>query len=365
MLRGTLFPYFRSKGNQVNTNRVLKVGIAGFGIVGRRRKAVIDARADMDVVAVCDRVFDRDGEVEGLRRYRDYRDLLKEDLDALFVCMTNDLASDVTIAGLEKGLHVFCEKPPGRDVSDIERVREAEARNPALKLMYGFNHRYHDSVKDALRIIQSGDLGKIINMRGVYGKAQMITFNQSDWRTKRAVAGGGVLLDQGIHLVDLMRLFAGDFPRVHSIVSNTHWGFDVEDNAYALMQTADGVVAIFNSSATQWRHQFNLEITLEKGGLILSGILSSSKSYGSETLTVITVDSRNNNGAPREQRTLYSRDPSWEDEIRDFAAAILAGKPLEHGSSSDALETMKLVYRIYYSDPTWRQAYNIPDPDRK
>jgi predicted dehydrogenase len=231
--------------------------------------------------------------------------------------------------------------------------------------MYGFNHRYHDSVQDALRIIQSGEMGKIINMRGVYGKAQLITFNQSDWRTRRAIAGGGVLLDQGIHLVDMMRLFAGDFPEVHSFVSNTHWGFEVEDNAYALMRTANGVVALFNSSATQWRHQFNLEITLESGSLILSGILSSSKSYGSETLTVVTVDPHNNNGAPREQRTLYNRDPSWEDEVRDFAAAVLEDRPLAHGSSTDALETMKLVYRIYHADPKWRETYAIPDPDRK
>lgn len=343
----------------------LKVGIAGYGIVGRRRQAVIDVRADMEVVAVCDRSFKEDGVTNGLPHYRDYRDLLKEKLDILFVCMTNDVAPEVTIAGLDAGLHVFCEKPPGRDVADIVRVREAEARHPKLRLMYGFNHRYHDSVKDALRIIQSGEMGKLINMRGVYGKAQLITFNQSDWRTKRAVAGGGVLLDQGIHLVDLMRLFAGDFPEVHSFVSNKYWGFEVEDNAYALMRTAGGVVALFNSSATQWRHQFNLEITLEQGSLILSGILSSSKSYGSETLTIVTVDPQNNNGAPREQRTLYNRDPSWEDEIRDFAAAVLENKPLAHGSSQDALETMKLVYRIYYADPAWRQAWGIPDPDGK
>jgi predicted dehydrogenase len=342
----------------------LKVGIAGYGIVGRRRKAVMDARTDMEVVAVCDQTFKDDGVADGLRHYRRYQDLLKEKLDILFVCMTNDVAPEVTIAGLDAGLHVFCEKPPGRDVEDIRRVRETEARHPDLKLMYGFNHRYHESVRDALRIVQSGEMGKIINMRGVYGKAQLITFNQSDWRTRRAVAGGGVLLDQGIHLMDLMRLFAGDFPEVHSFVSNAHWGFEVEDNAYALMRTADGVVALFNSSATQWRHQFNLEITLEKGSLVLSGILSSSKSYGSETLTIVAVDPQNNNGAPREQRTLYNRDPSWEDEIRDFAAAILADKPLTHGSSLDALETMKLVYRVYHADPQWRKAYDIPDPDK-
>lgn len=340
----------------------LRVGIAGFGIVGRRRKACIDARADMEVIAVCDQNFTESGLVRGLQQYQRYEDLLQEKLDVLFVCMTNDIAPAATIAGLQAGAHVFCEKPPGRDVADIVRVREVEARYPRQRLMYGFNHRYHDSVRDALQIIQSGEFGNVINMRGIYGKSRLITFNQNDWRTRREVAGGGVLLDQGIHLVDLMRLFGGEFTEVHSYVSNSHWRYDVEDNAYALMRTPGGVVAQLNSSATQWRHTFNLDIALERGGLVLSGILSSSKSYGSETLTVVRPD-QHNNGDPREQRTLYNRDPSWEDEISAFAAAVLEGRPIDHGTSLDALQTMKLVYRIYHADPAWRATYGISDPD--
>ena len=219
-------------------------------------------------------------------------------------------------------------------------------------------------MKDALQVVASGELGEIINMRGVYGKSRLITFNQTDWRTKREIAGGGVLLDQGIHLVDLMRLFGGEFNDVYSFISNSHWRFDVEDNAYALMRSKGGIVAQLNSSATQWRHMFNLDIAMQRGSLILSGILSRSKSYGSETLTIVTVDHKNDNGTPREQRTLYNRDPSWEDEIRDFAAAILDRGTIRHGSSHDALETMKLVFRIYHADPAWRARYGIADPDR-
>ena len=150
--------------------------------------------------------------------------------------MPNYMAAKVTVAGLERGLHVFCEKPPGRDVSDIARVREVEAAHPGQKLMYGFNHRYHDSVRDAKRIIESGELGSVIDMRGVYGKSKMIRFD-ADWRTKRDLAGGGILLDQGIHMVDMMRLFAGEFTDVHSYVTNDYWNHDVVDNAYALMRT--------------------------------------------------------------------------------------------------------------------------------
>jgi predicted dehydrogenase len=342
----------------------LRVGIAGYGIVGKRRRMCIERNPHTQLVAVCDRSFEGSGVLpDGVLYYTDYRNLLEEKLDILIVCLTNEIAAEVTIAGIEAGVHVFCEKPPGRNVEDIERVIRSEVKQPDCKLMYGFNHRYHDSVKDALKLIRSGELGGIINMRGVYGKSKLITFNQPDWRTRREIAGGGVLLDQGIHMVDLMRLFAGEFSEVYSFVSNSHWGYEVEDNAYALMRTDEGVVGMLNSSATQWRHRFNLDINMERGSLILGGILSGTKSYGAETLTVAMVDHENDNGDPKEQLTRYNRDPSWEEEINRFVTCIRNNEPIQSGSSLDALNTMKLVYKIYYADPDWRKAYSILNPD--
>lgn len=342
----------------------LKVGIAGFGVVGKRRKECVDRHPHLRVVAVCDRSFDGEGTLEdGIHYFQDYSSLLNEELDVLMVCLTNEIAAEVTIAGLESGLHVFCEKPPGRNVEDIVRVIEHEKKHPHLKLMYGFNHRYHESIQDALKILHTGELGRVINIRGMYGKAKLITFNQPDWRTKREIAGGGVLLDQGIHMVDLMRLFGGDFTEVHSFISNSHWGYDVEDNAYALMRTTDGIVGMLNSSATQWRHRFHLDINLERGSLILGGILSGTKSYGAETLTVVRADPDNDRGDPKEQITRYNRDPSWDEEVIAFADYILNDKPVVSGTSEDALRTMKLVFKIYYADTTWRSTYDIPNPE--
>ena len=344
----------------------LKVGIAGFGVVGRRRKDCVERHADMEIVAVCDRLFTEEGTLpDGVRYYMDYKSLLTEELDVLIVCLTNDIAAEVTIAGLESGMHVFCEKPPGRNVEDIKRVIECEAKHPYLRLMYGFNHRFHESVQDAIKVLESGKFGRIINMRGVYGKAKLITFNQPSWRSKREIAGGGVLLDQGIHMVDLMRLFAGEFDEVYSFISNSHWGYEVEDNAYALMRTKNGVIATLNSSATQWRHRFHLDINLEKGSLILSGILSGSKSYGAETLTIVTADPDNDNGEPKEQIIKYNKDPSWDDEIDSFVKAILQGAEIQNGTSLDALQTVKLVYQIYYADKNWRDKYQIPNPNEQ
>lgn len=345
---------------------VLKVGIAGYGVVGKRRGDCVERHPNLKLVAVCDRVFQSDGVLpNGVAHFRTYQQLLKQDLDVLIVCMTNDIAAEVTISGLNLGLHVFCEKPPGRDMNDIASVIVAEKKNPHCRLMYGFNHRYHDSVQDALKIVRSGRFGNIINMRGVYGKSKLITFNQADWRAKREIAGGGVLLDQGIHMVDLMRLFAGEFVDVQSYVSNGHWGYNVEDNAYALMRTNQGVVAMLNSSATQWRHQFSLDINMQRGGVILRGILTGSKSYGNETMTLVTADPDRDNGDPKEELFEYQDDPSWDREIADFTQSILKNQPVQSGTSQDAFQTMKTVYKIYFADPIWREQFKIEDPEAK
>jgi len=342
----------------------LKVGLAGYGVVGKRRHLCIKSHPYLELISVCDQKKDNMKSIEGdVNRYGNYKDLLKDNIDILLICLTNDIAPEVTMAGLESGLHIFCEKPPGRSVEDIAEVIKIENKNPSLKLMYGFNHRFHDSVQDALEIIQSQKLGKIISLHGVYGKSKLITFNQSDWRTKREVAGGGVLLDQGIHMVDLMRLMAGEFKKVYSMVSNSHWGFDVEDNAYALMRTDEGIVGMLHSSATQWRHRFNLNINLEKGSLILGGILSGSKSYGSETLTTIYANPDEDNGDPIQEIKTYNKDPSWDKEIEVFTKFIMEDKSVDTSSSTDAFNTMKLVNKIYFNDLAWSKAYNIEDPE--
>jgi len=339
----------------------LKVGIAGYGVVGKRRRHYIDQHPMLQTVAVCDRNFHSYGTMsDGVRFYENAHQLIEnEKLDILFVCLTNDVAPEATITGLTNNLHVFCEKPPGRNVSDIKNVRIVEHNNPKLKLKYGFNHRYHHSVVDAMRLIQSGELGRVLNIRGVYGKSKLITFNQTDWRTKREIAGGGILLDQGIHLIDLLRLLGGEYEIVYSIVSNEYWKYDVEDNAYALMKSSSGVVALLHSSSTQWRHRFNLDIALERGGVILTGILSGSKSYGAETMKVIWADPENDGGDPKEQTTRYNEDPSWRDEIFEFADCVFHDKPVVNGNSEDALRSMELVYRIYCADEHWKNQFDL------
>jgi predicted dehydrogenase len=337
----------------------LKVGIAGYGIVGKRRHIFINEHPELEVVAVCDQYFKKDViNKQGVSFFTNTKKLLNEKLDILFVCLTNNIAAEVTIEGLKNGLHVFCEKPPGMSVQDIQSVIKIEIENPKLKLKYGFNHRYHDSIKKAINIVKSGELGSIINLRGVYGKSRVIPFS-GGWRSKRELAGGGILLDQGIHMVDLMRLFCGEFEDVKSFISNDYWKHDVEDNAYALLKDKLGRIAMLSSSSTQWQHKFSLDISLTEGYIELSGILSGSKSYGEEKIVIGKRDEESENGQMESLTIKFLQDNSWRDEIFEFADAIINDKKIESGSSMDALETMKLVFNIYFGDENWRSKYNI------
>ena len=165
-------------------------------------------------------------------------------------------------------------------------------------------------------------------------------------------------MDQGIHMLDLIRYFCVEFDEIKSFISNDYWNHDVEDNAYAIMRNKKGQHAIIQSSATQWQHKFRLEITLSEGYIVLSGLLTGSKSYGEETL-VIGLRSQTETGNHREETVRYLSDPSWKDEIDEFADCVINDKKILEGNSSDSYETMKFVYRIYKADTVWANKYKI------
>lgn len=334
-----------------------KVGIAGYGVVGKRRHAALKKIHDFKVTSLSDISFKDEDNLLNLNCYSDYKDLIKnEDLDILFISLPNNHAASATLLGLKKNLHVFCEKPPAKTLSELMPIKE-HLEKTDLKLMYGFNHRFHSSVIHAKKIIDSDELGKIVNLKGIYGKSNMISFNQTDWRTDREKSGGGILLDQGIHMLDLMNYFVGGFNNIFSIIQNTFWNFDVEDNAFVLMQNDDGIIGQLHSSATQWRHTFNLDITLKKGSLILGGLLTSSKSYGDETLKIIYADPDNDKGNPKEEIINFDEDISWDMEIKRFTDAVRNSDKIKNGSIYQAIEIMDLIEKIYKADPAWKKKY--------
>ena len=334
-----------------------KVGIAGYGVVGKRRHAALKKIHDFKVTSLSDISFKDEDNLLNLNCYSDYKDLIKnEELDILFISLPNNHAASATLLGLKKNLHVFCEKPPAKTLSELMPIKE-HLEKTDLKLMYGFNHRFHSSVIHAKKIIDSDELGKIVNLKGIYGKSNMISFNQTDWRTDREKSGGGILLDQGIHMLDLMNYFVGGFNNIFSIIQNTFWNFDVEDNAFVLMQNDDGVIGQLHSSATQWRHTFNLDVTLKKGSLILGGLLTSSKSYGDETLKIIYADPDNDKGNPKEEIINFDEDISWDMEIKRFTDAVRNSDKIKNGSIYQAIEIMDLIEKIYKADPAWKKKY--------
>lgn len=331
----------------------LTTGIIGYGVVGRRRKIFIDKNKFFEVKYISDIRFKNNYVKNGIKYFKFYDELLKENLDAVFVTLPNYLAAKVTQNCLRKKIHVFCEKPPGRNVSDITRVRIEEKKHKGVKLMYGFNHRYHSSVITAKKILDSKKYGKVINFRCVYGKSKIVSFKKSDWRSKRKYAGGGILLDQGIHMVDLLRYFHGEFKYYKSFISNNFWNYDIEDNAFTLMKDDKGVIASLHSTATQWEHRFRFEITLEKALLELSGILSGTKSYGKEILSIIKRKKNSDNGTKEKKVFSFSKDDSWQKEIDRFSKVITNDEKVLNGNSLEALNIMKMLENIYSSDKTW------------
>ena len=328
---------------------MLRIGIAGFGKIGKIRAQEIQKHSQVKLVAIYDVI-----EVEGIEKNvifcNSYESLLEQKLDAIFICTYNNVLADYTIQALEKGIHVFCEKPPARTLKELKEVEKIHQKNNNLILKYGFNHRYHYSVMKAKEIIESGDLGKIMWMRGVYGKAGSIDFNKN-WRNYKKYSGGGCLIDQGIHMLDLILYFTQDkFTKINSLISNSFWKIESEDNAFILMQSKKNIIAMVHSSATHWKHKFLLEIYLENGYINLDGILSKTNSYAPEKLIMGRKDSEDINlamGKPNESFYYFENDDSWELEVKEFFNSIILNSKVENGTINDAMNVLELVENVY------------------
>jgi predicted dehydrogenase len=253
----------------------------------------------------------------------------------------------LTIQALENGKHVFCEKPPAFSAKDVRKIMDVEEKS-GKKLQYGFNHRHHGSVKKMKEIVSSGEFGDVLWMRGRYGKSVDSEFYH-DWRSDIKKSGGGILIDQGIHMLDLFLYLGGDFNKIHASVSNLYWDLEVEDNVFATLENSKtGVVASLHSTMTQWRHLFSLEVFLKKGYMVLNGLRTSSMTYGDETLSV----ANNRSTAPAatwedEEHFSYHADDSWASEVEEFFSAIQEDRMVWSGNSSDALKVMTIVDNIY------------------
>jgi 1,5-anhydro-D-fructose reductase (1,5-anhydro-D-mannitol-forming) len=324
---------------------MLKIGIIGLGKMGQIRVDAILKSGQ----AVIDSIYDPDYDVTlPFNSVDSAEDIINNQaIDAVFICTPNYLNAPLTIKALKSGKHVFCEKPPTMNLDELEEVKSENQRTDSI-LMYGFNHRYHESIIKMKSLVDSGSFGKVIWMRGRYGKSVDKTFFDS-WRAKRKYSGGGIVIDQGIHMLDLFLLFANDFDSIHASLTNKYWGLDIEDNAFVTLEnTKNNISASLHSTMTQWRHLFSLEVFLEKGYMVLNGLKTSSNSYGEETLTI----ARNRTKPPSaewedETHERFPIDKSWQFEVDEFFAAIKDKRKASMGNINDAIKVMTIIKEIY------------------
>ena len=326
----------------------IKFGIAGYGKMGKIREESILNSPDAKLISIYE-VLEYAHYDTNIVQCNSFDELLTTDIDAVIVSAYVSVAAEYVIKALNAGKHVFCEKPPSMTAKEMKRVIEAEKKSGKV-LKYGFNHRFHYSVMEAKKVINDGKLGKMLWMRGVYGKAGSIDFHDN-WRNYKNFSGGGILMDQGIHMIDLFRYFSNDeFECLSSHLSSSFWNVECEDNAFLTLKSKNDVIATLHSSATQWKHKFLLEMAFEDGYINLDGILSSTRSYAPETMIIGKREFEDITfamGKPKESITYYEYDDSWSLELKEFIDAINGVSIISNGTSNDSLEIMKLTDFVY------------------
>lgn len=325
---------------------MMNIGIIGFGKMGRIRAQALKSVPGTQLVKVFDVNPIPDAPCAVAATDQEIID--DPEIQAVFICTPNYRIVPLCKAAMRAGKHVFSEKPPAFNAAELETVIAVE-KETGMKLMYGFNHRHHGSIIRMKEIIESGELGKVLWMRGRYGKEVDESYFEG-WRADPKLAGGGIMLDQGIHMLDLFLHLGGDFDEIHAFVSNLFWKMDgLEDNVFAILRSSQtGICASLHSTMTQWRYLFSLEVFLEKGALVLNGLKTSSGVYGDEDLAIKYNDHDPEHGRfEREEHIIYHSDSSWVNEITLFIDALQNKAKIRLGSSADALQLMCAMDRIY------------------
>ncbi len=326
------------------------VAVIGAGLIGQRRAHVAHSHAESRVAVVADVDEGRAQELAeslGCPWTTEWQAALHQaDVDVVTISTVNKFLVPIAIAAAELGKHVLCEKPFGRSAEEAAQATQA-ADEAGVKLKVGFNHRYHAAIQAAHRVCASGSIGHLLCARAAYGHGGRPGYDR-EWRADPDVAGGGELLDQGVHIADLCRWFLGEFTHAAGATARGFWDLaPLEDNGFALLTSEDGRVATFHTSWTQWKNRFLFEVIGSSGYVTVDGL---GGSYGPETL--IVGHRRPEGGAPDEERTVFEGpDLSWAAEWEDFLAAIREDTlPMSH--AHDALRTMQLIAAIYEASRT-------------
>lgn len=326
------------------SNRV-GVAVIGCGLVGAHRAMTAASSARTALRLVVDTEPERAASLAD--RYRvdratDWRSALsREDIGAIVICTPNSLLVPIGIAALRSGRHVLIEKPMGRNATE-GRALASEARRAGTVLKIGFRHRYRESLIRARAMHRAGALGRLIQLRARYGYGARPE-HEMEWRADAELAGGGALLDEGIHIVDLFHWFAGAALRAQAELQTAVWDLGrLEDNAFAMLRFAGGVIGQFHVGTTEWKNLFSFEIRGDQGAVHVEGL---GGSYGEESL-VLTRRAQPGAEVSTERLTFADGDTSWAAEWEDFAAALHGGR-LRHGMPDEGLQVLATVDALY------------------
>jgi len=320
----------------------MRAAIIGCGMIGAKRA---HALSGCSLAICCDVVAERAAalasKVSGAEAATDWRTVVnRTDIDLVLVATTHDLLAPIAEAAAASGKHVLIEKPGARTAAELDLVIDAARRTGAV-VRIGFNHRYHRAFQKAREIFSSGVMGDLMFVRGRYGHGGRPGYDK-EWRAQPERSGGGELVDQGMHLIDLARWFLGDFTRIQGHIATYFWDMPVEDNGFLLLTTRSGQTAFLHATWTEWKNLFSFEIYGRKGKLEITGL---GGSYGVERLAYYAMSAEM--GPP--QTTIWEypmADNSWETEFSAFLEDIRLGRRSDPGLA-DAQAGLRIIEQVY------------------
>jgi predicted dehydrogenase len=321
----------------------LRVALIGCGLIGKKRAACLDPK---QIVVCCDLNPSRAEELArnvGARATVDFREAItNNDVDLVIVATINCTLAKVSCAAIDAGKHVLVEKPAGISSRQISEIADAAfARNVCVRV--GFNHRFHPAMRKAREVIDSGAIGPLMFLRARYGHGGRLGYDH-EWRADPKLSGGGELIDQGVHLIDLAGWFLGEFTRVQGHAATYFWEMPVDDNAFVSLRTAAGQTAWLQVSCTEWKNMFSFEIYGRTGKLQIEGL---GGSYGLERLTYYKMLPQM--GPPETTVWEYpGADNSWGLEMKEFLEDIRQQRTPVPGLT-EARAAMDVIEQIYKS----------------
>jgi predicted dehydrogenase len=262
------------------------------------------------------------------------------DVDAVVIATPQESQAEIMRAAITTGKHVLVEKPAARNAGELLDLPQLAVQHN-VRVRVGFNHRYHRAFQQARRLVDSGILGPLMFVRARYGHGGRTGY-ETEWRAQPQRSGGGELIDQGVHLIDLARWFFGDFVEVNGFAHTYYWDMPVDDNGFMLLKTATKQVAFLHASCTEWKNTFSWELFGRDGKLQVEGL---GGSYGVERLA--HYKNLPEMGPPETTIWEYPMaDNSWTMEMSEFAEDIRSGREPDPGLN-DAIAALRVVAKVY------------------